>query len=209
MIKYGKSLFLIFSLLWMQIGAADLFRWVDENGDVHYGDQVPARDAEKGREILNNGGRVIDKVDRARTPEEIAIYEEEQRIAKINREREEKQQAHDRALLATFATVTDLENARDDRIDLLDLTITIATSRLIKQQTERTKLDKKRQKFIDKEAPVPGWIEDNDKQFSVQIEVIEEYILDRELEKEKIRKKFEKDIHRFLELTSRDHLSAR
>ena len=208
MLKNGKTILFIFSLLWMQISSADLFRWVDENGEVHYGDHVPAKDTEKGREILNDGGRVIDKVDRARTPEEIAIYEEEQRIAKIKREREEKQQAHDRALLATFTSVVDLENARDERIALLDQTITIASSRLVKQQAERAKLDEKRREFIEKEALVPGWIESNDKQLMVQIEVIEEYILDRELDKAKIRKKFEKDIARFLELTNHD-LSAR
>lgn len=187
----------------MQSGFAELFRWVDENGKVHYGDQVPAKDVEKGREILNEGGRVIDKVDRARTPEEIVIYEEQQRQEKISKEREEKEYARDRALLATFTTVTDLENARDERIALLDQTIKIAYSRLIKQQNELSKLDKTRHSNVENKAEVPEWVMDNSKQLSIQINVIEEYILDRELEKSKIKNKFDQDIERFIELTEK------
>lgn len=208
MFKNGKLIFCIFCLVWVQTSSAELFRWVDDNGKVHYGDQVPAKDTEKGREILNEGGRVIDKVDRARTPEEIVIYEEEQRKEKIKKAHEERQYARDRALLATFTSVTDLENSRDERVALLEQTIEIARGRLDKQQSELTKLENSRRNFIENEEQVPDWLKNNAKQLSVQISVIEEYILDRDLEKNKIKKKFDRDITRFLELTDHD-LSVR
>lgn len=201
MSKIKKIALIIHCLAWAHAGSAELFRWVDEDGKVHYSDQVPAKDIDKGREVLNQGGRVIDKVEPARTPEEIAIYEEQQRIEKIRKEREAKQYARDRALLATFTTVKDLEKARDERIALVDQTIKIAYGRLIKHQNELIKLDKTRNNFKENEAEVPEWVVENSSQLSSQINIIEEYILGRELEKNKIKTKFDQDITRFKELT--------
>ena len=53
------------ALLALVAGAADaqsgkdrtkLYRWVDKNGQVHYGDSVPPEYAEQDRDILNRQG---------------------------------------------------------------------------------------------------------------------------------------------------------
>ncbi len=182
---------------------AEYYRWIDKNGEIHYGDHVPAEDTDHGRDKINSGGRVVESVERAKTAEEIKLYQEQQRIAEIERQKAEEQAAYDRALMATFTSVEDMEQARDERISLIEQTIELSRSRLHKQQRELAKLNKSRQRFIEKDQNLPPWIKRNEKQVLDQIAGIEEYIRDRELEKEQLRQQFNLDIQRFTELTTR------
>ena len=182
---------------------AEYYRWIDENGEIHYGDRVPAKDTDQGRVKMNSGGRVVESVERAKTAEELKIYQEQQRLAEIERQEAERQAAYDRALMATFTSVEDMEQARDERISLIEQTIELSRSRLLKQQRELAKLNESRRRFIDQNQNLPPWIERNEKHVLEQIAGIEEYIRDRELEKEQLRMQFNLDIQRFTELTSR------
>jgi hypothetical protein len=48
-------------------GAAEVYRWVDENGEVHYSESLPPDFKEKGHDVLNSSGLVIDE-DVSQTP---------------------------------------------------------------------------------------------------------------------------------------------
>jgi hypothetical protein len=39
-----------------QKGQKKVYRWVDKNGQVHYGDSVPAEYADQDRDVLNRQG---------------------------------------------------------------------------------------------------------------------------------------------------------
>jgi hypothetical protein len=41
--------------------AADVFRWVDENGEVHYSETLPPNFKDKGHDVLNERGIVTDE----------------------------------------------------------------------------------------------------------------------------------------------------
>lgn len=182
---------------------AEYYRWIDKNGEIHYGDHVPAEETKQGREKLNDGGRVVESVDRAKTAEELKVYREQQRLAEIERQQAEEQAAYDRALMATFTSVEDMEHARDERVALIEQTIELSRGRLLKQQKELAKLNDSRQRFIEQDLNLPPWIDRNEKQVLDQIAGIEDYIRDRELEKEQLRQQFNQDIQRFTELTTR------
>jgi len=47
--------------------AAEVYRWVDENGEVHYSESLPPDFKEKGHDVLNSSGLVIDE-DVSQTP---------------------------------------------------------------------------------------------------------------------------------------------
>ncbi|MCB1629640.1 MAG: DUF4124 domain-containing protein, partial [Xanthomonadales bacterium] len=53
------------------VSAAKLYKWVDENGNVHYSDQVPPSQAKQARSELNEQGVAVKQVDRALTAEEL------------------------------------------------------------------------------------------------------------------------------------------
>lgn len=91
-----------------------LYRWVDEQGVVHYGDSVPAEYADADKQILNEHGITIDVVSGKKTEEELA---EERRLAELEAERE-RQRRQDRALLATYLSVEEIVMHRDRRVEL-------------------------------------------------------------------------------------------
>jgi hypothetical protein len=92
---------------------AQLYKWTDANGKVHYSDTVPPSDVDRARRELRKDGTVKKEIERAQTPEERraaaarAAEEEKERIAKADRER------RDKALLATYATLADFDRVRD------------------------------------------------------------------------------------------------
>ena len=51
---------------------AEVYKWVDENGLVHYGDHIPAKYAEQSKEILNDQGIRVGIIEGRKTPEELA-----------------------------------------------------------------------------------------------------------------------------------------
>jgi hypothetical protein len=88
------------------------YRWVDEQGVVHYGDSVPPQYAEKERAILNSQGVVVGRLDAQKTPEQI---DAETRV----RDEVLKQKQHDSFLVTTYTSVKDIEALRDVRLDQL------------------------------------------------------------------------------------------
>ena len=53
-----KVALLLFGLLSLATYAADVFRWVDENGKIHYGDSVPERYKQKAKKLDSEGAEV-------------------------------------------------------------------------------------------------------------------------------------------------------
>lgn len=93
-----------------------LYRWVDAEGLVHYGDSVPAEYAELERQIVNDHGITVDILRAKMTAEEIA---EEKHQDDLRMQRELERRA-DQALLATYLTVDEILMHRDRRIELFE-----------------------------------------------------------------------------------------
>lgn len=91
-----------------------LYRWVDSDGVVHYGDSVPAEYAELERQVVNDHGITVDVLAAKKTEEELA---EERRQEELRQAREAQRRA-DQALLATYLSVDEIEMHRDRRIEL-------------------------------------------------------------------------------------------
>jgi len=88
------------------------YRWVDEQGVVHYGDSIPPQYAEKAHEMLNKQGVPVGHSDAQKTPEQLATEAREH--AEVL-----KRQQHDSFLMATYTSVKDIESLRDVRLDQL------------------------------------------------------------------------------------------
>ncbi len=91
-----------------------VYRWVDSDGTVHYGDSVPAEYAELPKDVLNERGVTIENLAGKKTEEQLAAekLENERLVAK------EKQRRADQALLATYLSVEEILMHRDRRIEL-------------------------------------------------------------------------------------------
>jgi hypothetical protein len=91
-----------------------LYRWVDEDGIVHYGDSIPAKYAEVEKQVLNDAGITVGVLRGKRTEEELA---EERRQLELEQKRELQRRA-DQALLATYLSIEEIQMHRDRRVEL-------------------------------------------------------------------------------------------
>ncbi len=103
-----------------------MFKWVDEEGQMHFGDKIPPQYLVKEHEELNESGVVTKRQKAAKTAAEKA---EDRRLEKKKKEEalvEKKKQQRDRVLLDTYTTERDLIVARDSRLEAVDSQIQLA-----------------------------------------------------------------------------------
>ena len=91
-----------------------VYKWVDADGNIYYGDSVPVEFRERPKEILNEHGVTIESLEGKKTPEQL----EQERKENAVRLTQELQQRADLALLQTYLTVDEIEMHRDRRVEL-------------------------------------------------------------------------------------------
>jgi hypothetical protein len=88
------------------------YRWVDEHGELHYGDHIPPQYANQERAVLNAQGVEVGHIEAAKSAEQQAV-EARTRAALM------RQKQHDSFLVTTYTSVKDIEALRDVRLDQL------------------------------------------------------------------------------------------
>lgn len=133
--------------------AAATYKWVDENGVVHYTDRVPPEALNRGNVELNKQGVPVRKTEPALTPE--------QRRAKAaedeKRKQQEKQQAdaerRDFALLASYTSETEIDLSRQRALATIEAVLTVSQS--FHEQLTRRKAELEQQRAGYTGKPVP------------------------------------------------------
>ncbi len=177
------------------------YRWVDKNGQVHYGDSVPAEYAEQDRDVLNKQGVPIGREEGTITPEEAAAKAATDKAARD----EQKRKLRDRVLLQTYQSVKELEVLRDNRLELVDAQLTIQEQSLSNLRAQRAQIQRQSARYapINQEAgapPVPDELAADIERSASDIVTQEANLLKRREERESIRLNFEADIKRYEEL---------
>jgi hypothetical protein len=89
------------------------YKWVNEKGEVQYGDAVPPEYSQSERVILNKQGVEVGRVDSRKNAQQAADQ--------AHREQEaERKRQHDQFLLTTYTSTHDIERLRDERLDQID-----------------------------------------------------------------------------------------
>ncbi len=195
-------------LLVLFAGAADAqtdkkktYRWVDKNGQVHYGDSVPPEYAEQDRDILNRQGLPIGREEGTITPEEAAATAAADKAARD----EKKRKLRDRVLLQTYQSVQELEVLRDTRLELVDAQLTIQQQSLANLRAQRAQIQRMAARYapLNKSAdaaPIPDELTLDLERSASDIETQEANLVKRRDDRESIRLNFEADIQRYQEL---------
>jgi len=137
------------TLLFLSQGASaaqdqKLYRWVDKEGNVHYGDSVPAEYAEVEKQVVNEHGVTLDVLRGKKTEEEIAA---EKRQAELKAERELKRR-QDQALLATYLSIDEIVMHRDRRVELFQAQARVTELYLRNLQKRLESLQKEASRFL-------------------------------------------------------------
>lgn len=187
-------------LIFTATADARLYRWVDENGKVHYSDQLPPAQSKQGHEVLSDGGRKLKQVAPEKTREQ--LLEERREQAKIDAENERLRHIRERdeMLLRTFSRVDDMDRVINDRITVLDSIIRLTEYKLEKLQAQLKATKDRKIWYIKGGKEVPKQIKENINEYQQQISNNEGLIQRNERRKELITQKFKLDRERFLEL---------
>jgi len=155
---------------------------------------------EKERSELDNRGLEIGRVERARTPEELAQQAELERLRKEKQRLVEAQEAADRVLLRSFRSVDDIVLARDGKLAAVDVLLQIARgnnkllkSKLAEQQRAAATLERSGRQ-------VPIKMQQNFANTQSSLKAGYGLILQHEETKRQIREEYNSHIERFLTL---------
>jgi hypothetical protein len=182
--------------------AQRMYRWVDENGVVRYGDRVPPEYADRDRTILNAHGVPVAREEGALTDEERRELERRRAEEAAAREARAEVARRDRMLLETYLTVSDIERLRDARLEMLESQVTVTEIYLsdLTERLEKLRADAARYKPYNdsKEAPeIPEQLAIEIASTEASIASYRRTIEQTRGEQARLKEQFDSDIERF------------
>jgi hypothetical protein len=131
-----------------------LYRWVDKDGNVHYGDSIPAEYAEVDKQVVNEHGVTVAIMRGKKSDEELAA---EKRADELRAERELRRR-QDQALLATYLSIDEIIMHRDRRVELFQAQARVTELYLRNLQRRLKSLQQEASRFVpyseDPDAPM-------------------------------------------------------
>ena len=179
-------------------GQQGVYKWEDDEGNVFYSDHPPPEAADYPKDIKNEHGITVETVEGKKTEEQLAAERaeaERQRLAEL-------QMRADRALLATYQTVDEIEMHRDRRVELFQAQsrVTELYIRNLRRRLAQLNSDALRYRpySSDPSAPmIDPELEEDIKETETTIDRHEANLIKYENEEQKIRDQFKGDIDRF------------
>ncbi|MCG8673097.1 MAG: DUF4124 domain-containing protein [Pseudomonadales bacterium] len=178
------------------MAATRFYRYEDENGLKVIHDSIPPEMVHKGYDILGADGRLIRKVPRALTKEEIEAIKAKKESGAVLAEQAAKQAEADKRLLTIFSNPQDAERARDRKLEALDVLISVNRGNIARLKSE---FEIAQQQAATRERAgqkVPDHMIEKMDRVDRQIQKLETNITEKELEKTMVREQYAKDIDR-------------
>jgi hypothetical protein len=188
--------------LLLTVGSAQaaMYRWVDSNGRVHYGDTLPPTYQKSGAAEMNKQGQVIKrtqseaerKADAEREVERKQIQQEQQKLLQ-----------RDRALTSTYTTEAEIDLARDRALEHHKLAIRGAEIRAKVVESNLAELRARIAKIEKASRPVGSGLRDQLDQATKESLDLKRTILNNEEAMVQVREKYAADKVRFREITGK------
>jgi hypothetical protein len=184
--------------------AKKMYRWINEQGETIFSDQVPPEDSRYRRESLNEKGRVVEVTEQAKTKDQQAM---ENRLNELKKAQEKiiaQQAANDKVLLSTFRNVEDMQASLNAKMQSLDTQRNVAQGNLKRLEIQLETQQKKAAELERNGKKVPVTLLNEIKQTEVQIKAAYAEINSHIEKKNTFKAEFESDIERFKFLTERN-----
>ncbi len=187
---------------------AQLYRWVDDKGQVQFGDRIPPQYSKNGHEVLSEDGRVIEQVEREKTKEEVAAMEAELIRQEELRKAREEQARNDATLLRTFTSTEDIDRTLEQRVSSIQSQINRDQATIGGLDYDlRSSLRKKKQ-YQTNEEVVPHQLVLNISEIRSRLRTLDDEIMKKKELQLQIRTELLSDKERFLELNNKDNTQA-
>lgn len=191
-----RSLSLLTIMLFLtQPGWAQLYKWVDEKGKVHYGDRIPPEYANRGSTELNQKGVPIRKTAPAMTAEQRKAIEDDKERQKLASVKEAEQKRKDEALLAIYMNEQEIEQAKQRNLSTIESVIKGSENRIAELQ--------RRRQDIEAQKPIPTYLQKELTTSESEINILRELVEQKKKEAALLTAKYENDKQRFQEIKGR------
>lgn len=181
------------------------YKWVDDQGVVHYGDAVPPQYSDQDKTILNSQGVAVGAIPGKRTPEQAAAEAAQRKSEEHARETAAQSRQRDTNLLATYLSVEEIEALRDRRAEILDAQARVTSQYLEQLRGHQKQLEQQAQRFkpynTAANAPqLPEHLSEDLVRTTADIATQQRNLEVKRQELEKLKAQFTSDIARFKEL---------
>lgn len=175
-----------------------LYKWVDEQGVTHYGDNIPPEYATQEQHVINSQGVETEHIDAQKSPEQMAAEEQKRNDAAQSASR-------DKNLLNTYGAVVEIERLRDQRLALLSdqVKVTGQFLEVLNGRLKKLRVASMRFKPYSSEAkapPMTDQVAEDLVRLGTDIRTQEENLRQKRAEAATTSKQFESDIARFKQL---------
>lgn len=175
---------------------AKMYKWVDEHGVTHFGDNVPPQYQGQVKEI-DKSGREIKK---GLTPEERKSQEEAKLRQKAEEEQHAEQKRIDNALLSTYSNEREIDLKRDRDLQQVEAAIASVGMRMKAVETKLADYRKQEEALVQKKKAVPQSLSDDIASTDAERQHLQDMLTLRQREKDELHNKYEGYKKRFIEL---------
>ncbi|HHJ21178.1 MAG TPA: DUF4124 domain-containing protein [Gammaproteobacteria bacterium] len=195
-----RAILLCFLITFTHQLHAEVYRWINQQGEVIYSDTVPPTDSKSGHKVLNEDGLEIRQVEPQKTPQQIRIERLEAQKNRVLEKQRQLERTRDNALLVTFANVEQIDKLRDERVGLIDSAIRVTQAKITKLDTKISEALARKQRYVTSNRAVPAQLEKNISEYLHQRSNLNSLIEHNQQRRERTIDKFAQDRIRFQEL---------
>lgn len=180
--------------------AAELFRYVNDDGVVVISSNLPPRFASRGYAVIDSRGRVLREVPRQLTAEEVRARQAQEAALEAERQAAERRRAQDEELLRLYGSPEEVSRARDRRVESIEAHIASIRAGMARLRSQQSSLEGQAAELERAGRPVPEHILTSLERIQSQLQERYEEISMREEEIERARESFDRDRERVARL---------
>jgi hypothetical protein len=141
--------------MWLatSVSGAGMYKWVDDQGVVHYSDKAPPDVPPKGESVLDKQGREVKKIDPPLSPAQVKAKEEDDERQRAQVKVKEDQARRDRALMQSYTSEDEIDIARTRAIATIDSQIKSAQAYTADLTSRQQSIAKQKAKYSGKPIP--------------------------------------------------------
>ena len=201
--QFGGSLLVAaIALYGTGASAAEWYRYIDDAGEVVLDQSIPPRFVPRGYTVLGDDGQVLRKVAALPTSAERAQLKAAAAARAALEDSEARAMAADEELLRKYTSVSDVDRARDRRIESISAAIKVNQANIIRLRNQRGDAE---QHAVDMERSgreISSEMLDNLRVIEQQIAESTKEVAQRQAEIEEARETFAAEAERLRELFS-------
>lgn len=182
--------------------AGKIVCWTDDDGKRACGDRVPPKAARKERTIMDDDGRTREVRARERTAEEVRAERAARELNTELKRRQDEQRRYDQYLVQTFGSVAEIEQARENRVSMIDGRLRLLEKSAADSEASLSQLHEQAQPHLDNQRPVPDKLAEQIRDFTQAVEDNQAAIRSLKEERINLNEQFDEDIRRYQTLTS-------